>query len=141
MKKFIASLVVLAVIAGFVLNAAYPYYKAFLMDGQVKSIEYNDTTQVAECIMVNEKTGKIVEFKTTGKRWKIVEVDTCIQVKMYPSIFPTESGAFKMVNLEKILDCSSRAADTDSSAEVEEVADPAVQPASEPVVEETEDQN
>ena len=123
MKKIILSLVLLVVSAGFLLNALYPYYKSFLMEGQIKSIEYNSATKEAECIMVNEKTGKIVEFTATGKRWKIVEVNDCIQVKMYPSIVPTKTGAFKIVNLEKLLNCPT----DDNNAETKKQLDPATQ--------------
>lgn len=107
MKKAAFGLIILVVAAGFLLRAVFPYYNAFLMDGIVKSIEYNSDTEEAECIMVDEKTGKIVEFKATGKRWKIVEVDNCIQVKMYPFLIPTKAGAYKMVALEKILNCEA----------------------------------
>ena len=105
MKKVALGLIILVIAAGFLLRAVFPYYNAFLMDGIVKSIDFNPATEEAECIMVDEETGKIVEFKATGKRWKIVEVNNCIQVKMYPVMIPTKAGSYKMVAIEKILDC------------------------------------
>lgn len=107
MKKLGFGLIILLVAAGFLIRAVFPYYNAFLMDGIVKSIDYNSSTEEAQCIMVDEKTGKIVEFKAVGRRWKIVEVDNCIQVKMYPFMLPTKNADYKMVALEKILNCNT----------------------------------